>query len=346
MQEERTRLEQERRRLEAERQTAEAAKRQAATDEELRRAQEERTRLEQERKRIEAEKQAAETAKRQAAADEGLRRVQEERTRLEQERKRIEAEKQAAEAAKKQVEASQRAASAAAMDAPGPAASYDGTYSGRFCNNVPNKAPNCWPVALTVRSGVTEGNWISKAKKPAGARGTVAADGTVRLNLKGWTPGGAPAEASLRGRIADGAITASGQWGDGTPVSGSWKRTQTGPAGPPAPDVPKLVASYDGTYSGRFCNQFPKKAPFCWPVALVVRDGVAEGNWIGSVKQQGEARGAVGADGVIRLKLTTLTPNGTPAEANLIGRVADGAITVSGQWRNGPTVAGDWKRNP
>ncbi len=265
---------------------------------------------------------------------------------LEQERKRIEAEKQAAETAKKQAEASQRAASAAAKDAPGPAASHDGTYSGRLCNNVRNKTPNCWPVALTVRNGVAEGNWLSKAKKPAGARGTVAADGSVQLNLAGWTPRGTPAEANLAGRITDGAITASGQWGDGTPVSGSWKRTQTGPAAPAAPDAPTLVASNDGTYSGRFCNQLPNKAPFCWPVALVVRDGVAEGNWIGSAKQKGEARGAVAADGVIRLKLTTLTPNGTPAEANLIGRVADGAITVSGQWRNGPSVTGDWKRNP
>jgi class 3 adenylate cyclase len=341
VQEERARVEQDRKLLEAERRAAEATKRQAATDEGLRRVQEERTRLEQERKRIEAEKQAAEAAQRQAA-DEGLRRVQEERTQLEQERKRIEAEKQAVETAKKQAEASQRAASTAAELA----APYDGTYSGRLCNNVRNKTPNCWPVALTVRNGVAEGNWLSKAKKTAGARGTVAADGSIQLILAGWSPRGTPAEANLVGRITDGAITASGQWGDGTPVSGSWKRTQIAAAEPAAKDTPKLAASHDGAYRGRLCNQFPNKAPFCWPVALVVRDGVAEGNWIGSAKKKGEARGDVAADGMIRLKLTTVTPNGTPAEANLIGRVADGAITVSGQWRNGPSVAGDWKRVP
>jgi class 3 adenylate cyclase len=217
---------------------AEEAKREAqlqaqklAAEEGQRRALEERNRVEQDRKLLEAERRAAEAAKRQTA-DEAMRRAQEERNKLEQERtqlelerKRLEAEKQAAEADRKQAEASQRAASTAAKDASKLAASHDGTYSGRLCNQFPKKVPVCWPVALVVRNGIAEGSWISPTKKTSRARGTIAADGSVQLNLAGWTPSGTPAEASLLGRIVDGAITVSGQWRNGGEVAGNWKRT-------------------------------------------------------------------------------------------------------------------------
>ena len=211
---------------------------------------------------------------------------------------------------------------------------------------MPNKPPHCVSLTLAVRGGGIEANWLTRAKKAAAARGAVAADGTVELKLSTWNPRGNPINATLAGRISDDTMSASGQWGNGNPVSGNWKRMQAGPAEPAASDVPKLVVSHDGTYSGRLCNQLPNKAPFCWPVALVVRDGSAEGSWIGSTKKKAEVRGAVAADGLIRLKLTSVTPNGTPVEANLIGRIVDGAITASGQWRNGGSVAGDWKRTP
>ncbi|MCX5883019.1 MAG: hypothetical protein NTU74_14810, partial [Deltaproteobacteria bacterium] len=201
-------------------QAVEEAKREAqkqATEEGLRRAQEERNRVEQDRKLLEAEKRAAEAAKRQSA-DEALRRAQEERTQLEQERKRLEAER-------KQADASQRTASKVTKDAPKLAVSYDGTYSGQLCNQLPNKMPFCWPVALVVHNGIAEGSWISKTQKTARASGNVASDGSVKLNVAGWTPHGAPVEAILLGRIVDGAITTSGQWSRGGGVTGEWKRT-------------------------------------------------------------------------------------------------------------------------
>jgi class 3 adenylate cyclase len=218
-------------------QAVEEAKREAqfqaqklALEERQRSAQEERNRVEQDRKRIEAERRAAEDAKRQAAED-ALHRAQvernkleQERTQLEQERKRLEAEKQAAEANRRQAEASQRAVSTAAKDAPKPPASHDGAYIGRLCNQFPNKEPLCWPVALVVRNGIAEGSWNTPSKKTARALGTVAADGSVLLNLEGWTPRGTPAEARLLGRIVDGAITVSGQWRNGNEVAGDWKR--------------------------------------------------------------------------------------------------------------------------
>jgi len=196
-----------------------------AAEQGLRRAQEERNRIEQDRKLLEAERRAAQTENRRAA-DQALRSTQEERAQLEQERKRLEAEKQAAEAAKKQAEAIQRAApAAAAKDVPKLAASRDGSYSGRLCNHIRNKAPFCWPVVLTVRNGIAEGNWISGTKQPASAHGTIAADGSMQLTLAARAPNGRPVEAALVGRVADGAITASGRWGSGDGVAGEWKRT-------------------------------------------------------------------------------------------------------------------------
>ena len=46
-----------------------------------------------------------------------------------------------------------------------------------------------------------------------------------------------------------------------------------------APAAPKSAAHYDGTYNGQLCNHFKNnRQPFCWPVALVVRNGIAEGS--------------------------------------------------------------------
>ncbi|MHB8909083.1 MAG: adenylate/guanylate cyclase domain-containing protein [Syntrophales bacterium] len=326
---------------------AEEARREAqklAGEEGLRRAQEERNRVEQDRKQLEAERRAAEAAKRQAA-EEALRHAQE-RAQLDQERKRLEAEKLAAEAAKKQADASQRAVSPAAKEAPILAAPHDGAYRGRLCNQFPNKAPVCWPVALVVSNGIIEGSWISKTKKTSRARGTVAADGAVTLNLAAWTASGSPDVAPLLGRITDGTITASGQWRTGSGIAGDWKRMQIVAAEPAAKDAMTFAASHNGTYAGQLCNQLPDKAPACWPVALVVLNGIAEGSWIHPTKKAAWARGTVAAEGSVRLNLESWTPSGSPAGASLIGRIADGMITASGRWGHGGGVAGDWKRMP
>ena len=116
------------------------------------------------------------------------------------------------------------AAAPAATVAARSAAQYDGAYNGQLCNQW-TKPPACWPVALVVRSGIAEGSWVSPTQKTARARGTVAADGAVKLNLATWGPSGTPTEAILLGRIVNGAITASGKWREGGAVAGNWKRT-------------------------------------------------------------------------------------------------------------------------
>jgi hypothetical protein len=286
--------------------------------------------LEAHKQATEQAQRAAEDAKREAllqaqkqAAEETLRRAQEERNRLDQDRKQLESEKLAAEAAK-----------------------HNGTYLGQLCNQVLNKAPFYWPVALTVRNGIAEGSWISSTKKTATARGTVVANGEFELKLAAWTPTGTPTEATLLGRIVDGAITASGQWSNGPVVTGDWKRTQVSAAAPAAKAAPVLMASHDGTYSGQLCYPVPNKPPFCWAVALVVRNGIAEGSWISPAQKTATATGTIAADGSVQLNLETWTREGTPVKAALMGRIVDGAITASGQWSTGGSVTGDWKRTP
>ena len=300
-------------------------------------------------------RRAAEEAKRDAqlqaqkqAADEALRRAQEERTRLEQDRKLLEAEKRAADAAKKQAEASQRAAPAATA-APKRIAQYDGVYNGQLCNQFPkNVKPNCWSVALVVRNGTAEGNWLSPTQKASKAAGTVAADGTLELKLTGWTRQEVPIEAVLTGRIAGDAITASGQWRGGVKITGNWKRTQTAAAAPAATIAPKSAAQYDGTYNGQLCNHSKTDAKQnCWPVELVVRNGIAEASWLNRFTQQtSRISGTVAANGAVELSLTGWTRQGNPINGALTGRAANRTITASGQWRDSNVITGNWTRTP
>ena len=206
--------------LEAQKQSTEQAQLQTQklmADETQRRALEERNKLEQERKLLEAEKHATEKAKREAQLQTQKLMAGETQHRAPEERKRFEV-------------ATQHAASTAPKEESKLELSHDGSYSGQLCTQLPYKEPFCWPVALVVRNGIAEGSWISASQKTSRATGTIAADGSVQLNLTGWTPTGKPAEAKLLGRIVDGAITASGQWKinsfwkNSYAVSGEWKR--------------------------------------------------------------------------------------------------------------------------
>lgn len=78
----------------------------------------------------------------------------------------------------------------------------------------------------------------------------------------------------------------------------------------------------------------------------MVRNGIAEGNWINRAMKTCKAYGTVGEDGSIQLNLAAWTLNGLPARAVLIGRIVDGAITASGKWGAVGDVSGNWNRNP
>lgn len=299
---------------------------------------------------------AAEDAKRDAqlqaqkqAADDALRRAQEERNRLEQERKALEAEKRAADAARKQTESSQRAATAA-PPASKRLAQYDGTYNGQLCNQFPNSVkPICWSVTLVVRNGIAEGNWLSPTQKTSKATGTVAADGTVELKVASWTRQEKPIDAVLAGRVAGDTITASGRWSTvNVTTTGNWKRAQAAAAAPAATIASKNAPSNDGTYRGPLCIHSKTDAKQnCLPTELLVRNGVAEASWVNRLTQQtSRISGTVAANGAVKLNVTAWTREGKPVNNVLVGRVADNAITASGQWRDGNEITGNWKRTP
>ena len=316
------------------RQLAESQAQKLASGEALRRTQEERKQLEQDRLKLEAERRAAEASRRQAAED-ALRRSEEARRKLDQERQRLSREKEAAEAKPP------TQPPVAAM-APRAGTQHDGRYEGQLCNKW---NAQCWPVALVIRDGLAEGSWLSgSTKKTATARGDVTAEGAVQLTLATWTPDGRPAQAELRGRVVSGAINVSGSWNTGGQVAGNWTRVQTASA---TAGKPRPAAPHDGWYDGQFCNQFKSKPAECWNVPLHVRGSAAEGGWISaSTKRTATARGTIAADGTVQLTMAAWGPDGKPVQALVRGRLAEGRITVSGQWDGGLDVTGNWKRQP
>ena len=193
-----------------------------------------------------------------------------------------------------------------------------------------------------MRNGSVEGNWPGPTGKPSKATGTVATDGTIALNLSGWSRDDKPAEAVLAGHAANDAITASGQWRGGLVIAGNWKRAQAAAAAAPAR---ANTAQYDGTYAGRLCNLTKDDARRnCWQADLTVRNGVAEANWLSRTKNNSGARGNIAADGALELKLNGWTREGNAIDGRIAGRVTGYAISASGRWADGGRVAGDWKR--
>jgi hypothetical protein len=93
------------------------------------------------------------------------------------------------------------------------------------------------------------------------------------------------------------------------------------------------------------CNHLKNdRQPFCWSIALVVQNGIAEGTGIRAAKQTLTAKGTVAANGAIELNLARRNQEGNPIGAVLAGRVDNDTIIASGQWRNGVAVDGNWKR--
>jgi len=113
---------------------------------------------------------------------------------------------------------------------------------------------------------------------------------------------------------------------------------------PASPVASKNLAQYDGIYNGRLCNHFQERPPACRPVALVVRNGTAEGSWTTVTNKTSTVKGTVDASGALKLIWANWTPAGKLLETNLTGRIVDHAITASGQWRNGVAISGNWKR--
>lgn len=220
--------------VEADRQAAEV--RRKAAEEQLAAEAERRAKMEAEA----SQRQAQLNAEAQAAR-EALARAEAEKKRLDQELKRAATGKQAAPQASDKPVGEQTARPKAAEPQPSipapiavpPAKEhtqtdrFEGVYEGRLCSERPAKMPGmrCWPVILKVDGRNVLANWTPAAtKKQATARGTIAADGAVRVTLNSWTPKGDPIDGSMSGKWEKNVISLSGKWNNGMIVSGTWKR--------------------------------------------------------------------------------------------------------------------------
>jgi class 3 adenylate cyclase len=279
---------------------------------------------------LQAQKQAAEAALRVARA---------EQARVELERKQLETQRAASAAPPKPAAAD----SAAAAPASSAMALHDGLYSGELCNRS-SGSRQCWPVALTVSKGVVEGSWVSRTKNTSSARGSIS-EGALRLTLEGWNARGVPLHATMAGRVADGAISASGNWSDGTSIVGEWRKGTfaTAPVSPPAAAKAPRAAALDGRYQGQFCNQLREREQ-CWAAPLLVKDGALSAQWKTLRGEASSAEGTLASDGTATITVRSFNARGEPVQATLKGRESNGVIEMNGDWRGGMKIRGRWSR--
>jgi class 3 adenylate cyclase len=200
------------------------------------------------KRKAEQDRAAAETAQREARLQTDLKSTKEALQKAEQgEQKAEEARKAAMEtaaaAAKKAADAERQAAAVPAERKPstqvakaagtGDAAAakgvdrLDGAYIGRICSINTDGSPRCWGATLTVQHGALSASWPTRYNnEPAHAKGTVSADGTVKLALDGYSQRGRPLTGTANGTLAGNKLTVSGYWSNSSPINGTWLLAQ------------------------------------------------------------------------------------------------------------------------
>jgi class 3 adenylate cyclase len=211
-----TQAEASKRKAELDRAAAEAAQREARLQGEIRSAKDAQQRAEASEKKADDERKAAAEALRVAAAEARVAKAAVEAAAA----RAVEA-KAEPKPAPAQVAAAQSGATAAGRGVE----RFDGAYIGRMCSINADNSPRCWPVALQVQSGTLSSTWMSRFNNnPAHAKGTIAADGTVTLALDGYTPNGRALTGNISGIWTDNAISATGSWTNGAPLTANWTR--------------------------------------------------------------------------------------------------------------------------
>jgi hypothetical protein len=192
------------------------------------------------KRKAEQDRIAAETAQREARLQSELRAAKDAQLRAEASEKKAEDERKAAEAlraaaAAKAAEARTSAKAAPPVAEPAARATaaaagkgverFDGAYLGRMCTTRTDGSPRCWKVALQVQKGALSGSWIGQySSNPSRTAGTIAADGSVTMTADGYKPNGDPLAGKLSGTWADNAISVTGNWSNGFPLTANWTR--------------------------------------------------------------------------------------------------------------------------
>ena len=223
---------------------AEAAAKEAQLQAQLQSAKDALTQAEASKRKAEGDRAAAEAAQREAkmqaelkSTKDALQRAAEGEKKAEEARLASAAALQASEAAAAKVAekargtaATKGAANERPATAPGAAARvaakgvdrFDGSYVGRMCSVNADGSARCWPVSLVFQHGALSADWLNRANQPSHAKGTLAADGTVKLALDGYTSKGRAMAGEVTGTVVDNKLTVSGNWSNGTPVSATW----------------------------------------------------------------------------------------------------------------------------
>ena len=96
-----------------------------------------------------------------------------------------------------------------------------------MCSVNAEGSPRCWPVGLTVQHGALSATWTSRFNnEPAHAKGTISADGTIKLALDGYTQNGRVLSGGINGSWTDNKITVSGAWSNNVPINATWSRSR------------------------------------------------------------------------------------------------------------------------
>ena len=104
---------------------------------------------------------------------------------------------------------------------------FDGAYQGRMCSVNPDGSPRCWPVQVTVSHGALSATWPSRFNnEPSHAKGTISADGAVKIALDGYSPNGRALTGGMNGSASDNKITATGAWSNNAPINATWSLTR------------------------------------------------------------------------------------------------------------------------
>lgn len=254
------------------------AEREAKLLAELQSAKDALTQAEASKRKAEQDRVAAEAAQREARLQTELRSARDAQQRAEATEKKAEEERRAAAEALRAAETAAKAAEAkaaetkasqakgepkAAQTAAAQAAAgkgierFDGAYSGRMCTLNADGSPRCWNVALSVRQGVLSAVWTSRFNsQPAHAKGTISADGDVKLELDAHNPRGVALRGTASGSWANNKIVVSGAWSNNVPVDATWTFSSTDPGANVVPAASAEPDSGAGGFNGRGRGRF------------------------------------------------------------------------------------------
>jgi hypothetical protein len=104
------------------------------------------------------------------------------------------------------------------------------------------------------------------------------------------------------------------------------------------------VNRFNGNYSGRFCMK-EASGQLCWTVNLKAENGTLSATWPSRASgKTAHAKGTISEEGSVLMTVSAWDPSGRPAEAALTGRCSGALVSLTGAWKNGPAITGNFER--